>query len=69
MDTENIKTHHCTVMHSRCWGLLSPSQMGRGYLKSSRGVVCGAVGTKLLLRPGDKLKTAHVKTAGRPLIA
>lgn len=68
MGMEQVKTHHCSVIHSRSRGLLSPSQMGKEYLKSPRDVVCGAAGTKLLLRPGEKLKRTHVKAAGMPLL-
>lgn len=55
MDMEKVKAYPCSVICSRCWGLLSPSQMGREYLQSPRDVVCGAAGTKSLLKPGDKL--------------
>ena len=69
MDMEQVKNHHCTAVYSRSQSLLLPRQMGRECLKPSRDVVSGAAGTKLLLRPGDKLKRAHVKAAGTPLLA
>jgi len=69
MNMEQVKTHHCTVVHSRSQGLPTQSQMGREYLKLSGDVVCGEAGTKFPLRPGEKLKRAHAKAGGTPRLA